>query len=44
MEKLGTTEILIIVGIPILLILLVFWVGKLVGQNKANKEFMNREK
>lgn len=42
MEKLGATEILIIIGIPTLLFLLVFWAGKLVGRNAANKEFINR--
>jgi hypothetical protein len=42
MEKLGTIEILLIIGVPILLISFIFWVGKLVGRNAANKEFMNR--
>ncbi len=44
MAKLGTTEILIIIGIPVLLFLFIFWVGKLAGRNAANKEFLNRNK
>lgn len=42
--KLGTTEILLIIGIPILLILLIFWIGKLAGRNAANKEFLDRNR
>jgi hypothetical protein len=42
MEKLGTTEVLIVIGIPVLLFLFGFWVGKMAGRNAANKEFMNR--
>lgn len=44
MEKLGTTEVLLIIGIPVLLFLFIFWVGKLAGRNAANKEFLNRNK
>lgn len=44
MEKLGATEILIIIAVPILLFLFIFWVGKLAGRNAANKEFLNRDR
>ena len=42
MEKLGTTEVLIVIGISVLLFLFGFLVGKMAGRNAANKEFMNR--
>lgn len=43
MGKFGVVEILIVLGIPVLIFLFGFWMGRLSGRNAANKEFMNRK-
>jgi len=44
MDKLGTTEILILVGIPVLIFLFIFWIGRMSGKNSAYKEFLKKER